>query len=61
METHGRPLDTPERRAALRKSVMARAATIADGSVQAQYDADFRERLYKLFAPPPRPAPPTAE
>jgi len=56
IETHGRALDTPERRAALRKSVLERAAAIAEGSVQAQYTAEFRQRLETLFAPPPRAA-----
>lgn len=55
METHARPLDTPERRAALRKSVMERTAAIPERSVQAQYAAEFEARLGKLFAPPPRP------
>ena len=32
METHARPLDTPERRAALRKSVLERAAAIPERS-----------------------------
>jgi DNA primase len=54
METHGRSLDTPERRAALRKSVLERAAAIPERSVQAQYAAEFEARLGKLFAPPPR-------
>ncbi|MBL8662543.1 MAG: DNA primase [Candidatus Odyssella sp.] len=56
METHARPLDTPERRAALRKSVLERAAAIPERSVQAQYAAEFEERLARLFAPAPRPA-----
>ena len=55
IETHARPLDTPERRAALRKAVMERAAAIPERSVQAQYAAEFDERLRKLFAPAPRP------
>jgi DNA primase len=54
MEMHGRALDTPERRAALRKSVMERAAAIPERSVQAQYAAEFEARLGALFAPPPR-------
>jgi DNA primase len=54
METHARPLDTPERRAALRKSVLERAAAIPERSVQAQYAAEFQQRLDRLFAPPPR-------
>ncbi len=56
METHGRPLDTPERRAALRKSVLERAAAIPERSVQAQYAAEFESRLNRMFAPAPRPA-----
>jgi DNA primase len=54
IETHARALDTPERRAALRKAVMERAAAIPERSVQAQYAAEFEARLAKLFAPPPR-------
>mgnify|MGYP001379579356 CR=1 FL=1 len=54
IEIHARPLDTPERRAALRKSVLERAAAIPERSVQAQYAAEFEERLGRLFAPAPR-------
>ncbi len=55
METQSRPLDTPERRAMLRKSVLERAAAIPERSVQVQYAAEFEERLRRLFAPAPRP------
>jgi DNA primase len=55
METHGRALDTPERRAALKKSLRDRVAQIAERSVQAQYEAEFERRLAELFAPPARP------
>ena len=51
IETQGRPLDTPERRAALRKSVMARLGEIAERSVQEHYLRDFEERLRALFFP----------
>ncbi len=56
IETHGRPLDTPERRAALNKAFMARTAAIAERNVQVQYAAEFEARLAKLFAPAPRPS-----
>ncbi|MCW5770497.1 MAG: DNA primase, partial [Rhodospirillaceae bacterium] len=51
IETHGKPLDTPERRAALRKAVLSRAASIAERSVQEHYTAEFEQRLRRLFAP----------
>jgi DNA primase len=47
-------LDTPERRAALRQTLMARAAEIAERSVQQQYVAEFERRLAAAFAPPAR-------
>jgi len=50
METRGRPVDTPERRAAVEKGLMNRAYTIADKQVQEYYLRDFRRRLYEAFA-----------
>jgi DNA primase len=53
IETAGRHLDTPERRAALRKSLLDRTAAIAERSLQDLYAQEFKERLGRLFAPPP--------
>ena len=49
LETAGRPIDTPERRAALRRSIEARVAAIADRQVQEAYRLEFRKRLDQLF------------
>jgi DNA primase len=49
-----RPIDTPERRAALEKELDHTAATIADPQVQAQYRQEFRARLFGLFRPATR-------
>ncbi|MGQ0677125.1 MAG: hypothetical protein ACT4N4_13700, partial [Rhodospirillales bacterium] len=49
LETAGRPVDTPERRAALRRSLDLRAAAIADRQVQEAYRLEFRKRLDQLF------------
>jgi DNA primase len=50
LETRGRPVDTPERRAAVEKALMARARAIADKQVQEYYVRDFRRRLREAFA-----------
>jgi DNA primase len=50
METRGRAVDTPERRAAVEKGLMNRARTIADKQVQEYYLRDFRRRLREAFA-----------
>jgi DNA primase len=50
METRGRPVDTPERRALVEKNLMDRARAIADRSVQEYYLRDFRTRLREAFA-----------
>ena len=50
METRGRPVDTPERRAAVEKALMGRARSIADKQVQDYYVRDFRRRLREAFA-----------
>jgi DNA primase len=49
METAGRPVDTPERRAALRRSLEQRAQSIAERGVQEAYRLEFRNRLDVLF------------
>ena len=50
METRGRAVDTPERRAAVEKGLMNRARAIADRQVQDYYVRDFRRRLREAFA-----------
>jgi DNA primase len=45
METAGRRIDTPERRAGLEQSLEARARTVNDPKVQYRYLAEFRRRL----------------
>ena len=50
LETRGRAVDTPERRAAVEKALMARARGIADKQVQDYYVRDFRRRLREAFA-----------
>jgi DNA primase len=50
IETRGRPVDTPERRALVEKNLMSRARTIAERSVQEQYVGEFRARLRDAFA-----------
>lgn len=49
METEGKPQDTPERRASIRRALMQRADQIADADVRAFYRTDFRERIDKLY------------
>ncbi|MFN4275035.1 MAG: DNA primase [Ferrovibrio sp.] len=53
-ETEGRPLDTPERRAALEAALFGLAGQIRNPAVQNHYRDHFRSRLRTLFAPPPR-------
>lgn len=50
METRGKPIDTPERRALVEKNLMARARSIADRAVQEHYVGEFRARLREAFA-----------
>ncbi|HEX6959090.1 MAG TPA: DNA primase [Ferrovibrio sp.] len=50
-ETEGRPLDTPERRAALDAALMGLANQIKSPAVQNHYKDHFRGRLRTLFAP----------
>jgi DNA primase len=51
-ETVARPLDTPERRAALRSHLRSLVRGIADKDVRAAYGADMAGRLQAMFAPP---------
>lgn len=53
-ETEVRPLDTPERRAALEAALLGLAGQIRNPAVQNHYRDHFRGRLRKLFAPAPR-------
>ncbi|MEX0645235.1 MAG: DNA primase [Parvularculaceae bacterium] len=59
-ETEARPLDTPERRAALRSHLRDLIKTIADKDVREAYGADVARRLDQAFAykpaSPARPA-----
>jgi DNA primase len=55
LATQGRPLDTPERRAALESALKEKAFGIADESVRWQYLNAFRDRMREAFRPP-RPA-----
>jgi len=54
LAVEARPLDTPERRAALERDLMEKATTIADETVRWQYVAAFRQKLKDSFRPPPR-------
>ncbi|WP_142848364.1 DNA primase [Telmatospirillum sp. J64-1] len=47
----GRPLDTPERRAALEKDLKDKAFTIADSTVQKQYLRAISDKLWQAFRP----------
>jgi DNA primase len=47
----GRPLDTPERRAALEKDLQEKALAIADETVRWQYLRAFKDRLWQAFRP----------
>jgi DNA primase len=57
LAVEGRPLDTPERRAALDKELMDKAHSIADESVKLQYVRTFKDKLWQAFRPA-RPAQP---
>ncbi|MEW5726413.1 MAG: DNA primase [Pseudomonadota bacterium] len=52
LATDGRPMDTPERRAALEKELKDKAFGIADESVRWQYLNAFRDRMKAAFRPP---------
>ncbi|MGE0659959.1 MAG: DNA primase [Reyranellaceae bacterium] len=53
IETEGRPIDTPERRASIEAALMQRTNAIADQTVQAHYRREWRDRLWKAFSPRP--------
>jgi DNA primase len=48
-EVAAEPLDTPERRAGLKRRLTDHADTIGDPSVREEYRADFRRRFDELF------------
>jgi DNA primase len=48
----GRRADTPERRAGLRQALDKLVANVADVTVRAQYQTEFRGRFDAAFAPP---------
>ncbi|MCZ6637811.1 MAG: DNA primase [Alphaproteobacteria bacterium] len=50
IETRGRAVNTPERRAAVEKGLMTKARAIADKQVQEYYVRDIRRRLREAFA-----------
>lgn len=50
-ETAARPLDTPERRAALRAGLRTLIRGIADKDVRSAYGADMAGRLQRMYAP----------
>ncbi|MGD9743069.1 MAG: DNA primase [Dongiaceae bacterium] len=54
IETAGRPVDTPERRAGLRQRLRAQAARIAERTVQEDYRLEFDRRLEAAFGLPGR-------
>ena len=47
-----RPIDTPERRAALEQRLEARVQTVADRTVQSHYRSFFRDRLFDAASAP---------
>lgn len=51
LATRDRPLDTPERRAALEQELKEKAFAIADETVRYQYLGAFRERMKSEFRP----------
>ena len=54
-ELAAEPVDTPERRAGLKRRLADLAQTIADPSVRAEYQAEFRRRHEAQFATARRP------
>ncbi|SFG15545.1 DNA primase [Palleronia marisminoris] len=50
-ETEGRPIDSPERRAALDKRLREVLGQIRDPSIKRHYGDAFKERRYQLFNP----------
>jgi len=57
-ETEGRDFDSPERKAALDKTLRAAVARIKDDSLRAHYAEDLRRLRWTLFGPQPRGTPP---
>ena len=57
IETAGRSIDTPERRAGLEQRLENRVLAIADRKVQYQYRAHFRNRLWQHVGGPARTGP----
>lgn len=53
-EVAAEPLDTPERRAGLKRRLGELAQSIADPNVKSEYQAEFRRRFDDLFARQPR-------
>ncbi|WP_029934193.1 DNA primase [Sphingomonas sp. UNC305MFCol5.2] len=53
-EVAAEPLDTPERRAGLKRRLSELAQAIADPNVKSEYQAEFRRRFDDLFARQPR-------
>jgi DNA primase len=51
-ETEGRPIDTPERRAALERRLSEVAGQIADEPLRRHYAQELSSRLAGLFGPP---------
>ena len=49
MDVSGRPIDTPERRAALEADIQKRISAIGDDAVRSQYQSMFRDRVWQLF------------
>jgi DNA primase len=54
LETEGKPADTPERRASIRRAIEQRVEEIADPMVRDYYRRDIRERLDKAYRTPSR-------
>lgn len=51
-ETEDRPVDTPERKAALEKSLNDLCNAMQDAAVQGYYRSFFKDRLWQAFRPP---------
>ena len=48
----GKPIDTPERKAAIEAETGRRVAQIRDSTVRDRYKRDYQNRLWQLFRPP---------
>ena len=55
LDTEGKPIDTPERRASIQRDVEQRVSTIADPTVRDYYRTEMRSRLFKLRRPEFKP------